>query len=52
VGLHFDIDGDGIRDADVARANRRSRETYCPVFASLRPDTDVKITYSLAGQTR
>jgi putative redox protein len=51
VSLHFDIEGDGLREADVERAIKLSRETYCSVLASLRPDTDVKITCSVAKQT-
>jgi putative redox protein len=48
LNLHFEIAGSDIRPADVERAIKLSRETYCSVYACLRSDTDVRITYSLA----
>ncbi|MBZ5496188.1 MAG: OsmC family protein [Acidobacteriia bacterium] len=47
LNLHFKIAGKDINPADVERAIKLSRETYCSVYACLRPDTDVKITYDL-----
>lgn len=49
LSLHFEIAGQGIDPADVERAIKLSRETYCSVYACLRPDTDVKITHVLTA---
>jgi putative redox protein len=49
LSLHFEISGADIDAADVDRAIALSRETYCSVYASLRPDIDMKITYKLTG---
>ena len=46
VTLHFEIVGTGVKAADVERAIQLSREKYCSVFATLRPDLDVRITYA------
>lgn len=48
LSLHFEIAGRDINQADVERALKLSRETYCSVYACLRTDTDVRITYTLA----
>lgn len=45
--LHFEIAGARINPANVAKAIKLSRETYCSVYATLRPDMDVNITYEL-----
>jgi len=45
--LHFTISGENIAPAEVERALKLSRETYCSVMASLHPDIDVQITYEL-----
>jgi putative redox protein len=45
--LHFEIAGARIDPADVARAIHLSRKKYCSVYATLRPDTDVDITYEI-----
>jgi putative redox protein len=47
--LHFEIAGENLAPADVERAIRLSRETYCSVFASLRPDIDLQTTYHLTA---
>jgi len=39
------------RGAEVEHAIKLSRETYCSVPASLRPNTDVEITCSLADKS-
>jgi putative redox protein len=45
--LHFKISGTGIKPADVDRAIKLSRKTYCSVYGTLRPDTEVNITHEL-----
>jgi putative redox protein len=45
--LHFEIAGSRIDPANVERAIELSRKTYCSVYATLRPDTEVNITYEL-----
>jgi putative redox protein len=45
--LHFEIAGEGIKAAEVERALNLSRETYCSVYASLRPDIVLEVTYDL-----
>jgi uncharacterized OsmC-like protein len=47
LSLHFDIAGKDIDAANVERAIRLSRETYCSVFGCFRPDMEAKITYNL-----
>jgi len=49
IGLHFEITGACIEPASVERAIKLSRETYCSVYASLRPDMELDITYHLAS---
>ena len=48
IRLHFDISGNNIAPMDVERAIKLSRETYCSVYASLRPDIELSITYNIA----
>jgi putative redox protein len=48
ITLHFEIAGAGIKTTDVDRAIKLSRETYCSVFATLRPDMEVTITSTLS----
>jgi putative redox protein len=45
--MHFELSGSGIKPPDVERAIQLSREKYCSVFATLRPDLDVAITFSV-----
>jgi putative redox protein len=47
INLHFEISGARINPASVARAIKLSRETYCSVYGTLRPDIEVKITHEL-----
>jgi putative redox protein len=49
LSLHFDIAGENVAPADVERAIKLSRETYCSVFASLRSDIHLNTTYTLQG---
>jgi putative redox protein len=50
LSLHFDISGDSIHAAEVERAIKLSRETYCSVYACFRPEMEVNITYGLNTQ--
>lgn len=46
VTLHFTIEGDVPSDV-VERAIRLSREKYCSVWHSMRPDIDFRVTFDL-----
>ncbi len=46
IVVHFEIAG--AEASQIERAIALSRDTFCSVYASLRPDIDVKITYELA----
>jgi putative redox protein len=48
VRLHFRVTGDVHRDK-VERAIALSRETYCSVWHSLRPDTDFVTSFEVAA---
>jgi putative redox protein len=47
IGLSVDLAGPGIEDEHVARAVQLSRETYCSVVHTLRPDLDLDVTWTL-----
>lgn len=46
ISVHFVVAG--AEAAQIERAIALSRDTFCSVYASLRPDIDVKVTYELA----
>jgi putative redox protein len=50
VSLHFAIIGD-VADAVVARAIRLSRDKYCSVWHSMRPDIDLRVTFHVDRDT-
>jgi putative redox protein len=45
--LHFDVSGENIKPEAVERAVQLSRQTYCSVYASLRPDIDFRVTWDV-----
>jgi putative redox protein len=47
IHLHFVINGNNIKPSDVERAIALSREKYCSVYHSLRPDLDVVTSYEV-----
>jgi putative redox protein len=47
VALHFVVSGDGIPGDRVERAIELSRERYCSVWHSLRPDIDFRATFEV-----
>lgn len=49
VHLHFDISGD-VPEAAVERAIDLSRTTYCSVWASLRQDIQLTVTFTVRPQ--
>jgi putative redox protein len=46
ITLHFIIEGPVPRDA-VVRAIELSRDKYCSVWHSMRPDIDLQVTFDL-----
>ncbi len=48
VAFHFVVSGDGIPADRVERAIELSRERYCSVWHSLRPDIDFRATFEVA----
>jgi putative redox protein len=49
LALRFEVGGQALKDADVERAIRLSREKYCSVFHTLRSDLTIETTYSLSA---
>lgn len=47
--LHFDVTGN-VAGKAVERAIRLSREKYCSVANSLRPDIELETSYSIKGE--
>jgi putative redox protein len=50
VALHFVVTGD-IPAEKLERALSLSRERYCSVWHSLRPDLDFRTSFEIVGQT-
>jgi putative redox protein len=50
IALHFVIDGDAPDD-QVQRALQLSREKYCSVWNSMRPDIDFNVTFTVNRST-
>ncbi len=48
IGLHFTIGTDAASDV-IDRAIQLSREKYCSVWASLRADIDLTVTYEVTA---
>jgi putative redox protein len=48
IGLRFDVSGDVPADK-VERALALSRETYCSVWHSLRPDVELQVSFEVKG---
>jgi putative redox protein len=46
VGLRFEVEGDVPREK-VERALTLSRETYCSVWHSLRPDIELQVSFEV-----
>lgn len=46
IALHFDIDSDAP-DEQVERAIQLSRDKYCSVWNSMRPDIDLVVTFNM-----
>ena len=51
VRLHFVVQGE-VPDEKVARAIALSRDTYCSVWHSLRPDIDFRTSFEVARPAR
>jgi putative redox protein len=51
VELRFEVSGE-VPPEKVERALALSRETYCSVWHSLRPDIDLTTTFEIADGTR
>jgi putative redox protein len=47
IALGFEVGGSDVKDADVERAIKLSREKYCSVVHSLRSDISIETTYRL-----
>jgi putative redox protein len=50
IALHFVIDGDAP-DEQVQRALQLSRDKYCSVWNSMRPDIDFNVTFTVNRST-
>ena len=50
IALHFVVDGDAP-DEQVQRALQLSREKYCSVWNSMRPDIDFNVTFTVNRST-
>jgi putative redox protein len=50
IALHFVIDGDAP-DEQVERALQLSRDKYCSVWNSMRPDIDFNVTFTVNRST-
>ena len=46
VGLRFEVEG-GVPREKVERALALSRETYCSVWHSLRPDVELQVSFEI-----
>jgi putative redox protein len=49
IGLRFEVTGDVPADK-VERALALSRETYCSVWHSLRPDIELQVSFEVKGR--
>jgi putative redox protein len=50
IALHFIVDGDAP-DEQVQRAIQLSRDKYCSVWNSMRPDIDFNVTFTVNRST-
>jgi putative redox protein len=50
VEMVFHLAGKNLDPARIDRAIALSRKTYCSVYNSLRPDLELTISYTLAGE--
>jgi putative redox protein len=51
VEMVFHLAGQNLDPRRIDRAIALSRQTYCSVYNSLRPDLDLKISYTLGNQS-
>ena len=49
IKIHFELAGTDVKPANVERSIKLSRETYCSVFSTLRPDLQVETTYEVVS---
>ncbi len=49
MDLHIRISGSGITEKKMERAVSLSKEKYCSVYHSLRPDIEHKVTWEVTG---
>lgn len=47
IRLHYDLRGEGLTDALVAEAVRRSEDELCSVAASIRPTVEIESTWEI-----
>ena len=47
IRMRFEVSGEGLSRSEVDRAIALSRERYCSVYHSLRPDIDIEISHEL-----
>ena len=47
INLHFTIGGPGLDAGAVAKAIHQAEEQYCPVWAMIKPGTEIRSSFEL-----
>ena len=52
IQIRMDIDSDDVTDTDMLKVIKLAEETYCPVWAMVKGNVEVKVTFTIENNVK